>query len=95
MSKVLIAFLGTGRKDRNEKSKYAYETANYQFDNGKSVATPFFADAMMQYYDIQKVLLIGTPGSMWGEVSLWRNISIEMIRYTWILRTHSALCQCI
>lgn len=68
MSKVLIAFLGTGRKDRNEKSKYAYEAANYQFDNGKSVATPFFADAMMQYYDIQKVLLIGTPGSMWGEV---------------------------
>lgn len=68
MSKVLIAFLGTGRKDRNEQSKYAYEAANYQFDNSKSVATPFFADAMMQYYDIQKVLLIGTPGSMWGEV---------------------------
>lgn len=68
MSKVLIAFLGTGRKDRNEKSKYAYEAANYQFDDSHSVATPFFADAMMQYYDIQKVLLIGTPGSMWGEV---------------------------
>lgn len=68
MSKVLIAFLGTGRKDRNEKSKYAYESANYQFDNSESVATPFFADAMMQYYGIQKVLLIGTTGSMWGEV---------------------------
>lgn len=68
MAKVLIAFLGTGRKDRNEMSKYAYEFANYQFNDGKSIATPFFADAMMQYYDISKVLLIGTPGSMWGEV---------------------------
>lgn len=68
MAKILISFLGTGRKDKNNVSKYAYEQAYYQFGNDKPIATSFFADAMMQHYGINKVFLIGTPGSMLGEV---------------------------
>ena len=48
MAKVRISFLGTGRKDKKEQSKYAYEATYYQFENNEPIATPFFAEAALE-----------------------------------------------
>ena len=61
--KVLISFLGTYSNNRQ------YKKAEYMFPNGKtSEKTTFIAKALKEYYDIDKLILIGTTKSMWEEV---------------------------
>jgi len=64
MSKVLISFLGTSQKQENRK----YKTADYKFNNGETITTSFIADAIRKYYNVDKLILIGTVKSMWEEV---------------------------
>lgn len=64
MSKVLISFLGTGGIDDNRR----YRTAEYRFSDGTTYTSSFIADALADYYDINKIILIGTVKSMWEEV---------------------------
>ena len=71
MSKVLLSFLGTGpKKDVGNASieNRQYKEAKYKFSDEKSYTTPFITEALTQYYDIDKIILIGTPHSMWEAV---------------------------
>jgi len=68
MSKVLVSFLGTSRPEKTDSGYRQYRRANYAFPDGKCIESSFVALALKQYYHIDKVVLIGTPKSMWEEV---------------------------
>ena len=68
MSRVLVSFLGTSRIEKKEAGYRQYLQANYKFDNGDSYESPFIAVALKYHYNIDKLILIGTPKSMWEEV---------------------------
>ncbi|CAK0751703.1 conserved hypothetical protein [Gammaproteobacteria bacterium] len=61
MSTVLISFLGKARKEDNGK----YRTARYRFDNGTVEETRYFGQALAKQLPLDKVILLGTQGSMW------------------------------
>lgn len=63
MAKVLISFVGTGAF--NERREY--RTATYEME-GKQNTTSFMAAALTDMCQVDKVILIGTPHSMWEEV---------------------------
>lgn len=67
MSKVLVSFLGTSNPEIKENYRQ-YRQAKYRFDNGKSYESSFIAMALKEHYKIDRVILIGTPKSMWEEV---------------------------
>lgn len=58
---TLISFLGKSRFDPNT----GYRTANYRFDPGFARQVPFFGMALTEYLQPQRLVLVGTPGSMW------------------------------
>ena len=58
---TLISFLGKNRRD----PATGYQRATYAFDDGQRVQTPFFGAALMQRLRPQRMLLLGTAGSMW------------------------------
>lgn len=63
MAKVLISFLGTGVPTERH-----YKEVSYVFPGGKTYSSPFFAKALSQYYNIDRIILIGTVKSMWEAV---------------------------
>ncbi|GHT99989.1 hypothetical protein FACS1894154_08220 [Betaproteobacteria bacterium] len=56
---TLISFLGKG-KERGGN----YRTASYRFDD-KIRAVPFFGMALTEYLQPERLILVGTSGSMW------------------------------
>ena len=75
MSKVLISFLGTSVSDvaangyrQYRAAKYRFASADGSFENGDEIESSFIAFALKKHYDIDKVILVGTPKSMWEEV---------------------------
>lgn len=60
MSNTLISFLGRAKLD----PETGYRTTTYDFD-GTEKTTPFFGMALRERLKPQKLLLIGTAGSMW------------------------------
>jgi CRISPR-associated Csx2 family protein len=56
---TLISFLGKG-KERGGK----YKTATYRFDDQPRIV-PFFGMALFDYLKPQRLILVGTAGSMW------------------------------
>ncbi|EXI76890.1 MAG TPA: TIGR02221 family CRISPR-associated protein [Candidatus Accumulibacter phosphatis] len=58
---TLISFLGKGRAD----PKTGYRTATYRFDEGFSRSVPFFGLALTEYIEPDRLVLLGTAGSMW------------------------------
>lgn len=68
MSKVLISFLGTSVADASANGYRQYRTAKYQFPDGDVQESSFIAFALKKHYGIDKVILVGTPKSMWEEV---------------------------
>ena len=67
MAKILISFLGTGRINKEGKSKREYEKAKYEID-GQLYEETFVTKALDTHYNIDKVFYIGTLKSMWEEV---------------------------
>ncbi|MER2554435.1 MAG: TIGR02221 family CRISPR-associated protein [Thauera sp.] len=57
---TLISFLGKGRYEKG-----GYRTANYRFDPDFSREVPFFGLALAEYLKPQRLILVGTSGSMW------------------------------
>lgn len=57
----LISFLGKGRSDPST----GYRTAQYRFDGGFSCNVPFFGIGLTEYLKPERLILVGTPGSMW------------------------------
>lgn len=77
MGKVLISFLGTGRLKEKEStslplSQREYYSAKYNI-NGHTYETPFVAAALTDYYNVDRVYMIGTVHSMWEEVYRYYN----------------------
>ena len=67
MSKVLIAGIGTGRRNREQGQDTQlreYDSANYIIDN-KEYQTDFVAQALIKHYRPDQVILTGTARSMW------------------------------
>ncbi len=60
-STTLISFLGKGRTD----PKTGYRTATYRFDDGFAKTVPFFGLALAEYLQPDRLILVGTSGSMW------------------------------
>ena len=67
--KVLISFLGTGSFE--SKDTRTYRTANYHLGEKDLGSYPFISAAIRKYYDIDRILLVGTVHSMWEEVYRW------------------------
>lgn len=68
MGKVLISFLGTGPNHGEKGEQRKYNKTEYRFDNGEEYPTSFVADALYKHYNIDRLILIGTPHSMWERV---------------------------
>jgi len=62
MTGTLISFLGKGILDKTT----GYRKADYVFADGRIVTTPFFGLALKQVMRPQRLVLLGTKGSMWG-----------------------------
>ncbi|MBN8454030.1 TIGR02221 family CRISPR-associated protein [Accumulibacter sp.] len=58
---TLISFLGKGRLD----PQTGYRTATYRFDEEFARAAPFFGLALAEYLRPQRLVIVGTAGSMW------------------------------
>jgi hypothetical protein len=58
---TLISFLGKGQADRQT----GYRTATYRFDAGFSRSVAFFGMALTEYLKPDRLILVGTAGSMW------------------------------
>ena len=82
MAKILIASIGTGRQQGNE-NRYAYDVAEYFLSSepDQCVETPLIISAIKRYYQIEKLILMGTSGSDWASLYDYiyseRNTDIE------------------
>jgi len=68
MKKVLISFIGTGRKAQGE-GKEEYIKTLYQLPNGKLIETSLLVSALFNYIKPDKLVVIGTPESIWSELA--------------------------
>ncbi len=66
-NRVLISFLGTGKLEKGTSMRQ-YEKTWYRFDDGKRYQSSFFASALNQHFNFDKIILVGTVHSMWEEV---------------------------
>ena len=57
---TLISFLGKGRYEKD-----GYRTARYRFDGAFMREVPFFGMALDDYLKPDRLILVGTSGSMW------------------------------
>lgn len=66
MSNILITSVGTGNYDPQSKQVH-YRRANYYTsqDNTNTFETPYIAEALKHFYEIDKIIFIGTCGSDW------------------------------
>ncbi len=58
---TLISFLGRAQAD----PETGYRTTRYRFPDGSEKDTPFFGLALRQHLGADRLVIIGTPGSMW------------------------------
>ena len=68
MAKILITALGSGtyNKEKNEKE---YRPATYYVEEGHPLKeTEFIASAIHEQWKMDKIIFIGTTGSMWSNV---------------------------
>lgn len=80
MAKILITALGSGtyNKEKNEKE---YKPATYYVEEGNPLEkTEFIASAIDEKWKMDKIIFIGTTGSMWSNVYRFycKNKSITM-----------------
>ena len=59
--RVQVSFLGKSQLD----SKTGYRTARYRFDDGAVIETAFFGLGLAGKTRPDRLILLGTPGSMW------------------------------
>ena len=64
MSKVLITGIGGGKNKQNGK----YNIANYKIDEAIYRDRSFITSALKEHYQIDKIIFIGTTGSMWDNL---------------------------
>lgn len=69
MAKVLISFLGTGRKNDDNTDERDYKHTKYCIDD-KEYDSAFISKALVVHYKIDNIYLFGTTKSMWEEAYL-------------------------
>ena len=62
MKHTLVTFLGRGR----DTTAAPYQSANYQFPDGRGTETAFFGLALAEHLKPDAVVILGTRGSQWG-----------------------------
>ena len=62
--KVLIAGIGGGKN----KDTGTYRVANYKIENKVYEQRSFITSALEEHYGIDKIIFIGTTGSMWDNL---------------------------
>jgi len=62
--KVLIAGIGGGKN----KETGTYRVANYKIENKVYEQRSFITSALEEHYGIDKIIFIGTTGSMWDNL---------------------------
>ncbi|SEQ47636.1 CRISPR-associated protein, TM1812 family [Ectothiorhodospira magna] len=63
---TLITFLGRGRLTDNNGNTTGYRKAHYLFPDGTRHTTPYFGLALANYTQPDRLLILGTAGSMWS-----------------------------
>lgn len=58
---ALISFLGKGIANKTT----GYRTATYRFDDGSKYPTPYFGLALAKHLKSERLIFVGTAGSMW------------------------------
>ncbi|TDQ44389.1 TIGR02221 family CRISPR-associated protein [Tepidicella xavieri] len=58
---TLISFLGKSQLD----SRQGYRTVRYRFPNGQQRETAYLGLALAEHLQVGRILLLGTPSSMW------------------------------
>ena len=76
MKRVLISFIGTGRKAEGEISQ-EYEEAIYQFPDGSRYKSSLITSTLYDYLKPDKIIVLGTSDSIWAELS---QMSPELLR---------------
>jgi len=67
--KILISFLGTGAvSQKSGQALREYRKAKYAIDGKMAGESPFVSSVLMDYYQYDGLILIGTVKSMWEEV---------------------------
>jgi CRISPR-associated Csx2 family protein len=74
LSKTLISFLGRAQQDKTT----GYHTATYRFPDGTERTTPFFGRAMAEVIRPDRLVLLGTAGSMWDVLVEHLTVSGEL-----------------
>jgi CRISPR-associated Csx2 family protein len=59
---TLVTFLGRGRED----PRAGYRETTYRFPDGTEYRTNFFGLALAEYLQPDRIVVLGTRGSMWG-----------------------------
>ncbi len=67
MARILISFVGTGSLVESQSTR-EYKTAEYHIGDDNLGKYPFVAAALSNYYNADKIILVGTSHSMWEEV---------------------------
>jgi cell division protein DivIC len=75
MKRVLVSFIGTGRKAQGEGKK-EYIKTRYRFPDESEQETPLITSALFNYLKPDKLIVIGTPESIWSELA---NINPELL----------------
>jgi CRISPR-associated protein, TM1812 family len=80
MAKILITALGSGTYNKEKKEK-EYKPATYYVEEGNPLEkTEFIASAIDEKWEMDKIIFIGTTGSMWSNIYKFycKNKSITM-----------------
>ncbi len=73
MSKILITSLGKG----SARSK-DYETIPYYFEDfDRTIETKYFFDALIEIYDIDKLIILGTAESNWADIYPYYSVKLD------------------
>jgi cell division protein DivIC len=68
MKKILISFIGTGRPAQGEEEK-EYQKARYLLPEGSFQDSTLVTSVLYNYLKPDKLVVIGTPDSIWSELS--------------------------
>jgi cell division protein DivIC len=68
MQKILVSFIGTGRPAQGEEEK-EYQKARYLLPEGSFQDSTLVTSVLYNYLKPDKLVVIGTPDSIWSELS--------------------------
>jgi CRISPR-associated Csx2 family protein len=71
MSRIQVSFLGRGflKPGADDHTELGYRKATYRFKNEHTCTTSFFSDALREYLCPDRLVLLGTSGSIWGALA--------------------------